>query len=95
MTLSQREIARERIETLFDLAADADVEDATRYVGRAREVSERTRVAVPGHLKARVCDGCEVYLRPGDTARVRLRSARRHVVVRCLECGHTNRRPYG
>lgn len=88
-------MSEERLRRLFDLAEDADsVERATRYVERAHEVAERNRVRIPGELKSRCCGGCGRYLRPGDNARVRLRSERGYVSVRCLDCGYTGRRPY-
>ncbi len=87
--------AEERVEKLFHLAEDADsVEEATRYVERAKEVAESNRVQIPVEDKSKVCNGCGRYLRAGDNARVRLRSDRDHVSIRCLDCGDTNRHPY-
>jgi ribonuclease P protein subunit RPR2 len=91
-------VARERVERLFELADEVHEEDperAARYVERAREIAKSERVRLPSHLKRRYCDSCGAYLVPGKNARVRLRSDRGHVSVRCLECGATERYGYG
>jgi ribonuclease P protein subunit RPR2 len=91
-------LARERIERLFELADEVhgdDPERATRYVERAREISTSERVRIPSHLKRRFCGSCGAHLVPGDNARVRLRPQDEHVVVRCLDCGATERYGYG
>lgn len=91
-------VARERIERLFELAGevhDENPERAKRYVERAREIAQKERVRMPAHLKRRFCDECGAYLVPGKNARVRLRSAKDHVVIRCLKCGATARYGYG
>ncbi|MFP4188748.1 MAG: ribonuclease P protein component 4 [Halobacteria archaeon] len=91
-------LARERIERLFELADevhDENPERAERYVERAREIATSERVRMPSHLKRRYCGSCGAHLVPGDNARVRLRSDRGHVVVRCKECGATERYGYG
>jgi len=90
-------VARERIERLFELADevhDENPERAARYVERAREIATSNRVRLPSHLKRRFCDGCGAYLVPGKNARVRLRSEDEHVVVRCKDCGATERYGY-
>ena len=89
-------IPAERIERLFALAREAVVDDeydrARGYVARARRIAERNRCGIPSELSRRACDDCAVYLRPGETSRVRTRPGR--VVVRCLECGATARYPH-
>lgn len=89
-------IPSERIERLFGLAREAVVDGeydrAREYVRLARRIAERNRCGVPREFERKTCDGCDVYLRPGDTSRVRTRPGR--VVVRCLECGATARYPY-
>ncbi len=91
-------VARERIERLFELADevhDENPERAKRYIERAREIATSNRIRLPAHLKRRFCDSCGAYLVPGKNARVRLRSEDGHVVVRCEECGATERYGYG
>jgi len=92
------DVPRERIERLFELADEAhddNPERAKRYVERARGISTTHRVPIPSGLKRRFCDACGAHLVPGDNARVRLRSDRGHVVVRCENCGATSRYGYG
>ena len=89
-------IPSERIDRLFGLAREAVVDDeydrARTYVRLARRIAERNRCGVPREFERKTCDGCDVYLRPGKTSRVRLGPGR--VVVRCRECGETGRYPY-
>jgi ribonuclease P protein subunit RPR2 len=88
-------IARERIERLRELAREATVagrpDRSRRYVRRARRIAERNRLSLPVEFTRFTCDRCDVYLRPGDNARVRLRDG--HVVVTC-DCGQQARYPY-
>lgn len=88
-------IARERIERLRELAAEATAdgrdERARRYVRRARRIAERNRLGLPREFTRFTCDRCDAYLRPGHNARVRLQDG--HVVVTC-DCGAHARYPY-
>lgn len=89
-------VAEERIERLHALAREAAAEgrfDRSReYVRLARRIAERHRLRLPREFRRFTCDACDVYLRPGANARVRLGPGR--VVVRC-DCGATKRYPYG
>lgn len=88
-------IPAERIERLHRLAKEAtaagELDRSREYVRLARRISERHRVGLPRTFRRFTCDACDVYLRPGRNARVRLQ--RGHVVVRC-DCGETARYPY-
>ncbi|MFW5977745.1 MAG: ribonuclease P protein component 4 [Halohasta sp.] len=88
-------IAEERIEILFDLAKSAasagEVDRSREYVRLARRIAERNRCGPPREFKRFTCKQCDVALRPGVNARVRLNNG--HVVVRC-DCGATQRFPY-
>jgi ribonuclease P protein subunit RPR2 len=88
-------IAAARIDRLTELAhkaAAAGNDDRAReYVGLARRIAERNRLALPRELKRFSCSRCDRYLRPGRNARVRLRGS--HLVVTC-ECGTHSRYPY-
>lgn len=88
-------IAAERLERLHDLAraavADGDEDRSRYYVRLARRVAERNRLSPPRRFKRFTCDRCDVYLRPGTNARVRLRDG--HVVITC-DCGEQARYPY-
>ena len=89
-------IARERIDRLEDLARDAadrsEADLAREYVRLARRIAERNRMSLPKTFTRWTCQQCDVYLRPGVNARVRLQSG--HVVVTC-DCGAQSRYPYG
>ncbi|WP_138007523.1 ribonuclease P protein component 4 [Halalkalirubrum salinum] len=88
-------IAEERIDRLAELARQASIDgeyDRSReYVRLARRVAERNRCGLPRRFKRFTCDDCDVFLRPGRNARIRLQDG--HVVVRC-DCGATKRYPY-
>jgi ribonuclease P protein subunit RPR2 len=95
MSVGEREIARERIERLDDLAREAtkegNEERAREYVRRAKRIAERHRLSLPKRLKRFTCDACDSYLIPGRNARVRTQGG--HVVVTC-DCGAQARYPY-
>jgi ribonuclease P protein subunit RPR2 len=88
-------VADERIDRLHAMAREAardGREDRARgYVRLARRIAERNRRPLPRTFRRFTCDGCDRYLRPGETARVRLRSG--HVVMTC-DCGVQKRHPY-
>jgi ribonuclease P protein subunit RPR2 len=88
-------IARERIDHLQSLAADAtrdgEYERAREYVRLARRLAERNRLSLPRPFVRFTCDSCDVYQIPGRNARVRTQNG--HVVVTC-DCGGQARYPY-
>ena len=101
-----REIARERVNILFDAAREvahrSSPDDAfsRRYVFTARKLAMRIREPLPFHYKRACCKTCNEILIPGLTSRVRLQGSGKnaHVAVTCLRCGkitrfHTKRRP--
>ena len=88
-------VAAERIDRLHELAraaaAAGDDDRSREYVRLARRLAERNRLTLPREFRRFTCDSCDVYLRPGKTARFRLRDG--HVVVTC-DCGVQARYPY-
>ncbi|ERG94685.1 ribonuclease P protein component 4 [Haloquadratum walsbyi] len=90
------DIPAERIERLHALAREAMATGkkarARSYVQLAKRIGERNRISLPHQFRRFSCDSCDIYLRPGKTARVRLQPGR--VVIRCLECGSTKRYPH-
>jgi ribonuclease P protein subunit RPR2 len=81
------------LRSLFQNAEAVAAQDpalAKRYVQMARRIVMRTRVRLPADLRHRYCHRCENYFRPGENARIRLRTAGRNVslVITCLVCGH-------
>ncbi|MBI4362300.1 MAG: ribonuclease P [Euryarchaeota archaeon] len=87
-----REVARERIQRLLDLADGAPLERADRYTALAGRLAQRHRVRLDRETRQRICKGCRGHLRYGSTARVRLTQGVR--VVTCLRCGRITRIPY-
>ena len=88
-------IPEERIERLEALAREStragEFDRAREYVRLARRIAERHRLRLPRRFRRFTCDRCDVYLRPGVNARVRLQSGT--VVVAC-DCGELARYPY-
>ena len=83
----QKEIARERITTLFQEAEKVYSKNkslSNRYVTLARKVAMKVRLRIPGELKRKFCKHCHKYLRSGDNCRVRTREGK--LVIYCLEC---------
>ncbi len=92
MTIAEERIAR--LEAEAKAAAGRDDWDLSReYVRLARRIAERQRLRFPRRFDRFSCDGCDVFLRPGVNARVRLRGD--HVVVTCCACGERMRYGYG
>lgn len=91
----QKEIALDRIMTLFDEARQMfkkDKELANRYVNMARELSMKYKVPIPSRLKKQFCKHCKHFLFPPINCRVRLQKSK--VVYSCLDCKHYMRFPY-
>ncbi len=89
-----RDLAMQRMERLFSLAAeahDSHPERSSRYVQIARQISTRTRVRMPRHLKRLFCRHCGGYL-SALSSRVRLCDG--VLITTCLGCGEQMRRPY-
>ncbi|MFB6190553.1 MAG: ribonuclease P protein component 4 [Candidatus Nanohaloarchaea archaeon] len=93
-----RDIARERIHRLFDLAdrrfseeRDDAGELADRYVELAREIGMSYNVSIPGELRRRYCHECGSFLEPGANCTVRLNSKNSTVNYHCEKCGEVNR----
>jgi ribonuclease P protein subunit RPR2 len=94
----QKDLAKERIETLFgeaDRCFHDYPEKSHRYIGLARRIGMRYRTRMPPHLKRKFCKHCYSYLRPGVNCTFRL-SQKRYpkVVITCKECGKVMRIPY-
>ncbi|MHB8164818.1 MAG: ribonuclease P protein component 4 [Methanoregula sp.] len=86
-TPATKQIARERIEVLFEQArlAFAEFPDlSNRYVELARRIAMRQRIRIPQDLRRKYCHHCNAYLVPGSNMRVRVH--RGNVVVTCLAC---------
>jgi ribonuclease P protein subunit RPR2 len=89
-----KEIARQRIVMLFELASnemDLHPERSDRYVEIARNISTRIRIRMPPHIKKMYCKYCGCYLN-ATRCRVRLRDG--IITTTCQKCGKQKRLPY-
>ncbi len=93
----QKDIAKERIERLFELALDAKRKGTgfeNRYVEIARKIAMHYKVGIPKPLKRMYCKKCGSFIVVGNNATVRTRASNRAVVMRCAKCGDVFRFPY-
>ncbi|MGP8068899.1 MAG: ribonuclease P protein component 4 [Candidatus Bathyarchaeia archaeon] len=92
-----REIARERIEILFNHAQRTFPKNRTlanRYIELARRIGMKAGVRLTREQKLRLCKGCGSLLVPGVNCRVRTRSEFGTIVlITCLDCGTKKRYP--
>ena len=90
-----KDIASERIETLFELARSearsGNHPRARRYVSLALRIGERHKVRA-GH-KREYCAKCHSYFIP--LVNMRSRTGSRRVIITCLTCGNILRYPIG
>ncbi|MFO8133120.1 MAG: ribonuclease P protein component 4 [Thermoplasmatota archaeon] len=92
----RKQIARERVQRLFNLAERKALQDnmelANRYIALARKLSMKYLVRLTSQQRRRLCTRCHQYLLPGRTCRVR--TGNQHLTVTCQECGAIMRFPY-
>ena len=97
MDPSTKNIAMQRIQTLFQLAKQTYHEDpalAQRYVDLARKIAMAAKVRLPREYRRQVCRHCKSFILPGVNSRVRIKKRREpHVVITCLNCGKHMRIP--
>ncbi len=90
------QIAKERIEILFDMAEKQALKGrqdrANRYVQLARKIGMRYNVRIPREYRMRYCRKCDSFLLPGENAKYRLNNGK--ISVTCLNCGHIYRHPH-
>ncbi len=88
----QKDIAKERIKTLFSKADDAFPSPlANRYVTLARKIAMKVKLRMPREYKRKYCKHCYKYIRSGSNGRVRTREGK--VVISCFECKKFTRIP--
>ncbi|MGD9911152.1 MULTISPECIES: ribonuclease P protein component 4 [Methanothrix] len=89
-----KDIARQRMERLFELAranAETHPERSDRYVELALKIGMRLRVRPTREMKRMFCKSCRGFLSPAQRM-VRLRDG--VLVIRCMRCGHISRMRY-
>jgi ribonuclease P protein subunit RPR2 len=93
----EKEIAKERIEILFNLAKkvfDFNPELANRYIQLIRKIGMKARVKIPLEYKLFICKKCDSFLVPGKNCRVRIKSEKgTKVTFTCLNCNSIKRYP--
>ncbi|MBS7657839.1 MAG: ribonuclease P [Candidatus Bathyarchaeia archaeon] len=93
----EKEIAKERIEILFNLARkifNFSPELANRYIQLIRKIGMKARVKIPLEYKLFICKKCNSFLVPGRNCRVRIRSEKgTKIVFTCLNCSYIKRYP--
>ena len=85
--MDTKEIAKERIETLFVEAGKTFKEDSklsNNYIKKARKISMKFKIKIPSKFKRRYCKHCYSYLKPG--VNVRIRNNKSRIVYYCLNC---------
>ena len=92
-----RQIAMQRIHTLFRLAKEGIREEpelAQRYVVIARKIAMRAKLRLPTEYRRLVCRHCKSFIYPGVNCRVRVQQRREpHMAITCQVCGETTRIP--
>jgi ribonuclease P protein subunit RPR2 len=90
-----KQIARQRIEVLFEQAKKVRREDsklASQYVASARRIAMAARIHLPLEFRRETCKNCHSLLVHGVNCRVRVKQKREpHVVITCLNCGNQTR----
>jgi len=89
-----RQIALQRIHTLFELAMKnikKEPQLAQRYAQIARRIAMKTKVRLPKEYHRLICRHCKSFIYPSVNCRVRMQQRREpHMVITCLICGkHT------
>ncbi len=91
----QQNIASERMEILFDLAEKEalarDFKRAARYVELARKIGKKYNIPLKQY-RLKFCNKCGAFLIPSLNSRVR--TSGKKLVITCLECDNTARRPF-
>ena len=83
----QKQIAQERIQTLFQEAEKAYSKNpslSNRYVTLARKIAMKIKCRIPIELKRKFCKYCYKFLFPGKNCRIRTREGK--LIIYCLEC---------
>ena len=90
----QKQIARERMEILFEEAKKAFRESpllSNRYITLARKISMKLKVPIPKQYKKLFCKNCYKFLQPGKTLRARIKN--KTLIYNCSNCNFTKRYP--
>ncbi len=92
---TKKQIARERINILFNKAGEIYAENsslANRYVEIARKIAMKAQINIPSNLRKKFCRKCFSYLMPGENCRVRTRNKK--LIYYCRICKNYMRFAY-
>lgn len=93
-SIKQQQIAKERINWLFNQAKEVFKEDgklSDKYVKVARRIAMKYKIRLPSQLKKSFCKNCHKYLVPSVNCRIRLHKHR--LIYYCFSCRHYMRHP--
>jgi ribonuclease P protein subunit RPR2 len=97
MKLATKQIARQRIQVLFQNAKHvhrSNPQLSSRYIAAARKIAMAAKIPLPTVYKLQICKKCNTLLVQGNNCRVRIKQRREsHVVITCLNCGSQMRIP--
>jgi ribonuclease P protein subunit RPR2 len=90
-----RDIAKERVDILFNLAMKEFSKNSSRshrYVELARNISKKYNIKIPKKWNRSYCKTCYNFLLLGENSNVRLVSSEVH--IKCHECNNVMIIPY-
>jgi RNase P subunit RPR2 len=88
-----RNVARERIEILYELSRDEFKKDkalSKNYISTLIKISQHHKVRLDPKMKAMICKHCKLPLIEGENAQIRIIASQKRKIYRCKICGHTN-----
>jgi len=89
--LKQKEIAKERIDVLFEEALKVKTQKlANRYVELARKIAMKVNYKMPKKYKRKFCKHCYTYFRDGN---YRVRTKDNKLIYYCFNCKKYTRIP--
>jgi ribonuclease P protein subunit RPR2 len=91
----QKNIAKQRINKLFNVAEkkalEGEINFSNRYVELARKLSMKYLIPIPSEFKYTFCKHCYQYLISNKTSRVRIKRGK--ILIYCSRCNKFTRIP--
>ncbi|MBI2127202.1 MAG: RNase P subunit [Thaumarchaeota archaeon] len=92
----QKVVASQEVNSILEQAvetAKTDIELAKKQAAIARRICLKFNIRLLYEKRQLLCRGCKQFIVPGINARVRISSKPRMLILTCLDCKHTYRRP--
>lgn len=92
----QKVVASQEVDSILEQAvetAKTDIELAKKQAAIARRICLKFNIRLPYVKRQLFCRGCKQFIAPGINARARISSKPRTLILTCLDCEHTYRRP--